>query len=239
LQCGGCTLEAELDIIPNGRSEPDYLGWEIKAHTVKDFTRPPASESITLMTPNPNGGYYKEHGAADFLRHYGYPDTQGHEDRINFGGVHRAGVPVDNRPKGGVVSVLTVDSYDRATDTVTNDETCGISLRTATGEVIARWDYAGLLTHWQKKHASAAYVPMIKQAGPLQYSYGPVVRMGETTSIRHFLRAVADGVIVYDPAPKLENASTHPKTKERHQFRIASRNISALYDSLTSEPVTP
>ena len=238
-QCGGYTLEAELNIIPNGRAEPDYLGWEVKAHTVPDFVRPPTAGSITLMTPNPNGGYYKEHGAADFLRRYGYPDTQGRDDRINFGGVHRAGIPVNNVSKGGIVSVLTVDSYDRAHDTVTDPDTCGVSLRTDTGDVIARWDYAGLLSHWQKKHENAAYVPMIKGESPLRYSYGPKVRLGEKTSIRHFLRAISDGVIVYDPAPKLENASTEPRTKERHQFRIASRDIGTLYDTLTLTQVTP
>lgn len=191
------------------------------------------------MTPNPNGGYYKEHGAADFLRRYGYPDTHGRDDRINFGGVHRAGVPVNNVPKGGIVSVLTVDGYNRATDTVTDADTCGISLRADTGEVIARWDYAGLLTHWQKKHTNAVYVPMIKEESPLQYSYGPTVRLGEVTSIRHFLRAISDGMIVYDPAPKLENASTAPRAKERHQFRIASRDICALYETLTMVTVIP
>lgn len=209
------------------------MGWEVKAHTVLDFARPPTSGSITLMTPNPNGGYYKEHGVADFLRRYGYPDTRGHEDRINFGGVHKADIPVNNISKGGIVSVLTVDSYDRATNTVTDAETCGISLRTDAGDVIARWDYAGLLTHWQKKHANAAYVPMLKNQTPLQYSYGSNVRLGETTSITHFLRALSDGLIVYDPSPKLENASTTAHTKERHQFRIASRDIGTLYNKLT------
>jgi hypothetical protein len=29
-QCGGYTLESELGITPNGRAEPDYLGWEVK-----------------------------------------------------------------------------------------------------------------------------------------------------------------------------------------------------------------
>lgn len=237
-QCGGYTLEAELNIIPNGRAEPDYLGWEIKAHTVPNFDRLPTAGSITLMTPNPNGGYYKEHGAAAFLRRYGYPDTQGRVDRINFGGVHRANVPVNNVPKGGIVSILTVDGYDRAGDTVTDPDQCGVSLRTDTGDVIARWDYASLITHWQKKHGSAAYVPMMKGEDPRRYRYGPVVRLGEVTSINYFLRAITDGVIVYDPAPKLENASTAPRTKERHQFRIASRDIGALYQELKSTSVT-
>jgi hypothetical protein len=28
--CGGYTLEAELGATPNGYSEPDFMGWEIK-----------------------------------------------------------------------------------------------------------------------------------------------------------------------------------------------------------------
>ena len=42
---GGYTLEALLGVIPNGRAEPDFMGWEIKAHS---------GSRITLMTPEPN-----------------------------------------------------------------------------------------------------------------------------------------------------------------------------------------
>jgi hypothetical protein len=52
-----------LGISPNGRSEPDYLGWELKAYS---------GSRITLMTPEPNGGLYGEKGVAEFLRTYGY-----------------------------------------------------------------------------------------------------------------------------------------------------------------------
>lgn len=85
-------------------------------------------------------GYYHEHGAAQFLRHYGYPDQKGREDRINFRGVHQAGKPVNHTAKGGIVTVLTVDGYDRASNTVTDPDACGLSLRSDAGEVIARWD---------------------------------------------------------------------------------------------------
>ena len=237
-QCGGYTLEAELNIIPNGRSEPDYLGWEVKSHGVKDFSKPPDSSSITLLTPNPNGGFYAENGAVAFLRRYGYPDTSGTPDRINFGGVHRAGIPVDHRSKGGIVTTFSVDGYDRAADKVTDEAACGLCLRAEDGTVIARWNYASLLTHWQKKHDKAVYVPSMKSSAPLQYRYGPSVRLGVKTGINYFLRAVADGFVFYDPAPKLENASTHPVSKERHQFRIKSRDIGVLYDKLENQPLT-
>ena len=36
-QCGGFTLEAELGIPKNSNSEPDFLGWEVKQHSVANF----------------------------------------------------------------------------------------------------------------------------------------------------------------------------------------------------------
>src|SRR5690606_13351713 len=88
--CAGYTLEAELGITPNGYSEPDYLGWEIKQFGVPRFDKIDSSV-ITLMTPEPTAGFYKSRGVDTFLRTYGYLDKRGREDRINFGGVHRVG----------------------------------------------------------------------------------------------------------------------------------------------------
>src|SRR5258706_12173126 len=80
--CGGYTLEAHLGIIPNGRAEPDFEGWEIKGCSVGDFSRQPAGP-LTLMTPEPTGGLYKDHGAEAFVRRFGYPDQSGIADRWN------------------------------------------------------------------------------------------------------------------------------------------------------------
>ena len=49
--------EAELGITPNGYSEPDYLGWEVKQFSVKDFKKY-NSAVVTLMTPEPTHGFY-------------------------------------------------------------------------------------------------------------------------------------------------------------------------------------
>ena len=47
------------------------------------------------------------------------------------------------------------------------------------------------------------------------------------------LRAFAAGTMYYDPGIKLENASTDkPKPKKRSQFRVASKNIAALYETV-------
>ena len=50
---------------------------------------------LTLMTPEPTGGYYKTAGVESFVRKFGYPDMTGQanrEDRLNFGGIHRVGL---------------------------------------------------------------------------------------------------------------------------------------------------
>jgi hypothetical protein len=46
------------------------------------------------------------------------------------------------------------------------------------------------------------------------------------------LEALASGMVYYDPGIKLEQASTSPTIKRRSQFRVASRNIGALYREL-------
>src|SRR5690606_26890966 len=83
--CGGYTLEAELGVTPNGFSEPDFLGWEVKQFTVKNFSNI-NSAVITLMTPEPTGGIYVTEGIESFIRRYGYDDVSGKHDRLNFGG---------------------------------------------------------------------------------------------------------------------------------------------------------
>ena len=80
---GGYTLEALFGIIPNGISAPDYLGWELKAYT---------SGRVTLMTPEPDAGYYGEKGVAAFVRKYGH---QTGDDTLYFTGLHRANTRCD------------------------------------------------------------------------------------------------------------------------------------------------
>lgn len=223
-QCGGYTLEAELGIIPNGRSEPDFDGWEVKGHSVDSFMRP-GSKSITLMTPEPTGGYYRTEGVAAFIRKYGYADTKGRPDRLNFGGIHVIGQP---HPRTGLT--MTFMGFDAATGKIT-DPKGGFTLADAAGNEAATWHFAGLLQHWNRKHAKAAYVPFMQETDPgRRYSYGGTVRLCEGTDFVKFLQAMANGAVVYDPGIKLENA-TGPKTqtKQRSQFRIRSNGVSVLY----------
>lgn len=221
--CGGYTLEAQLGIQPNGRSEPDFEGWELKSHGVTRFDRLGVGQ-LTLMTPEPTGGLYKADGASSFVRRFGYPDKS-NEDRLNFSSPHHAWVR--NRLTGLTLNLL---GYDREKKRII-DPHSSFALLNDEGEVAAEWHYAGLLTHWNRKHDKAAYVPSICQRGdPIHYQYGDRVRLGTSTDFERFLSALSSGAIWYDPGIKLEGASTaQPRLKRRSQFRIRSANLAGMY----------
>lgn len=222
--CGGYTLEAELGILPNSLSEPDFDGWELKQYGVPKLDRLEAGV-LTLMTPEPTGGYYRERGVEAFIRRFGYEDKRGRFDRMNFGGIHRAGMKhAETR------LTLTLRGYEASSGKIV-DPANGVCLISDDGEIAAAWRYDNLMTHWNRKHARAAYVPSVRRRDPrLQYRYGSTIRLGEGTDFLIFLKALAHGFIYYDPGIKLERVSSgDASTKQRSQFRIKSRDLSALY----------
>jgi hypothetical protein len=109
-----------------------------------------------------------------------------------------------------------------------------VALVSDAGEVAASWGFSGLLEHWSRKHAKAVYVPSQSRREPaLQYRYGDKVRLAQRTDSLKLLNALFAGAVYYDPGIKLENASTaRPTNKRRSQFRVASKNISALYETV-------
>ena len=229
--CGGYTLEAHLGIIPNGRAEPDFEGWEVKGHAVPDFERAPPGQ-LTLMTPEPTGGLYKTAGPEAFVRKFGYADMSGITDRLNFSSPHRYGLK--NEKTG-----LTLQFIGYAPGANTFEAGGGFSLMDDGGREAATWHFAGLIQHWNRKHTKAAYVPYLMRTAPQQYNYGGTVRLGEDTDFLRFLRAMAERKVYYDPGIKLEGASTaRPTVKRRSQFRIRSAEIGALYRTLTNQTLT-
>lgn len=225
--CGGYTLEAHLGVIPNGKAEPDFEGWEIKGHSVTDFLRP-GSGNLTMMTPEPTGGLYKQQGPEAFVRKYGYADQSGIVDRLNFSSPHRYGL---RNEKTGLT--LQFIGYDVEKNSIT-DPKGGFTLADDNGNEAATWHFAGLIQHWNRKHAKAAYVPYKARKDPAQeYSYGGIVRLAEDTDFLRFLKAMAERIVVYDPGIKLEGAgSSKPTVKRRSQFRVRSGEIGALYSRL-------
>jgi hypothetical protein len=220
--CGGYTLEAELGITPNGFSEPDYLGWEIKQYSVSSLERIDTGR-ITLMTPEPTGGYYVDYGVVDFLRKYGYAD-RAEDDRLNFSSPHYV-----NKTNGKTQLRILVDGFDAEREKIIN--ACGgIVIMDQQEQIVARWDFNGLMKHWNRKHALAAYIPSCGRKNPrLQYQYGHLVRLGIGTDFLLFIKAFSIGQVYYDPGIKVTELHGRAVTKRRNQFRIQTRNIPSLY----------
>ncbi len=222
---GGYTLEAKLGISPNGYAEPDFLGWELKQYGVRDFERYIAKSPVTLMTPEPTGGFYRDAGVEAFLRRFGYPDKSGKEGRINFGGVYTN--TKEHHPDTGLA--LRLEGFDAAKGKIEDLDGC-IVLVDKYGELGATWSFRDIMAHWNRKHAKAAYVPSIMKSPPPFYKYGGVVQLCEETDVLLLLKAIAAGSAYYDPGIKMEKAdSNKPLLKRRSQFRIKHSGLSTLY----------
>lgn len=221
--CGGYTLEAELGITPNGYSEPDFMGWEVKQFGVKKFEKIDSSV-ITLMTPEPTEGFYKSEGAEKFVREYGYDDKLGRPDRMNFGGVHKVG----QKHKTTNLTMQLI-GFDSESGKIRNADG-RIALIDESGADAAAWSFSSLILHWNKKHDKACYVPSLSEKDPTRkYKYGNNVILGTGTDFQLFLSQMFLGNIYYDPGIKVENISTKPKTKKRSQFRVKSKFLTNLY----------
>jgi hypothetical protein len=225
--CVGLTLEAELGVAKNGRPEPDFLGWEIKASLVSRLDRPPTAKPQTLFTPEPTFGFYKSDGVEAFVRKYGYIDRMGREDRLNFGGKFVYGI------KASLTNLtLSMDGYNPTKGTIENSGG-GIVLYDQFGDVAAGWTFSGLLERWSRKHDRAAYISGMKDPDQWRFRYGNDIRLALGTDFSLFLKAVYNGLVYYDPGIKIEEASTlRPKIKRRSQFRIASNRLSDLYHQI-------
>ncbi|MDI9245980.1 MvaI/BcnI family restriction endonuclease [Marinobacter sp. CHS3-4] len=226
LNAGGYTLEAELGVSPNGIAEPDFLGWEVKQFGVTGF---PArgTKPTTLLTPEPNGGFYVDQGAQEFVRKYGYADKSGKSDRLNFGGKHLV-----NQACGATSLTMRITGFDSENSTIT-DAKGGIALLDDNDVVTASWSFAKLMDHWKRKHAQAVYVPSMRQpvtGGGNEYLYGKNIELGTGTDFEMLLTAFASGHVYYDPGIKLEGASSgKPKLKKRSQFRVSHKELYSLY----------
>jgi hypothetical protein len=167
-----------------------------------------------------------------FIRKYGYPDKNDKPDRLNVGGIHRVGT---RQPSTSLMMQLV--GYDAVKRKV-SDANGAVALVDEAGEVAAAWAFSGLLAHWSRKHTRAVYVPSMRRTEPTwQYAFGSQVRLAQGTDSLRLLAALASGAVYYDPGIKLEHVSTRPQVKRRSQFRIASKNIAALYETVETVAV--
>ncbi|MBV6423676.1 MAG: hypothetical protein NAOJABEB_01479 [Steroidobacteraceae bacterium] len=224
--CNGNTLESLLGIRSNGYSQPDFRGWEIKARKVPNSTKPGASV-VTLFTPEPTAGAYVHDGFMAFMRRYGYEDTKGRPDRLNFGGVYRANGAAHAKTNLRMV----VDGFTAGGRKYSPSG--AIRLLDRKDREAMSWSFAKLIDHWKTKHAHAAFVPAQQRLVPdRQYRYGRSILLGEGAEFGLFLAAMEAGKVYYDPGIKVEKVSTDkPLTKRRSQFRVGSKDIPMLYAS--------
>jgi len=216
---GGYTLEALLGIRPNAVAAPDFHGWEVKGYS---------GSKVTLMTPEPDGGFYGAEGVGKFVNRYGrhLPD----KDQRYFTGSHRYGIA--NRSTS---MTLGLNGFDAINGKIV-DVKGYIYLLDVAGELAASWSFSSLLTHWNRKHASAVYVPYESELiDPPRYRYKNPILLGQHTDFAKYLGAMADGKVIFDPGSKIEGISTpKPRVKARSQFRIGLRNLGRLYETFES-----
>lgn len=214
---GGYTMEAHFGIIPNGEAAPDYKGWELKAHS---------GTTITLMTPEPDRGFYHDVGAKEFAIKYGHLTKD--NERYFTGPFYL------NKPCKQSELRLILTGFNETTGKI-EDISGGIQLIDQNENPVAIWSFSGLLTHWCTKHQHACYVRYDSKKENEQrfYKYRPLVYLGEGTEFPKFLNAMVQNLIKYDPGIKVtydENGKS--KGKARSQFRIGLTKLSNLYDNL-------
>ena len=105
-----------------------------------------------------------------------------------------------------------------------------LALTDRQGEPAAVWHFRNILTHWNRKHAKAAYLPSLMRAPPPEYCYGGIVQLCEETDVLLLLAAIAAGSAYYDPGIKMEgDGAGKPAIKRRSQFRVKHSGLAMLY----------
>lgn len=208
----GYTLESLLKITPNGRPEPDFLGWELKVIL--------KGSRVTLMTPQPDGGLYRQRGLDWFINEYGGKAKNG---GLSFNGGHKVG---ELQKKTHLT--LTLNGFDQKNSKIV-DVKGSIELIDLHHRQAASWSFQALLDHWGRKHAGVAFIPYAKrELPPTQFQYKSSIYIGERTDFRFFLKAMSKGAVIYDPGCSVKDEGKKPKS--RHQFRIGIGELSSLYE---------
>ncbi|GFM64862.1 hypothetical protein PSCICJ_09800 [Pseudomonas cichorii] len=245
-QVCGYTLEHGLGIASNSDKEGDIFGIELKTHT---------SRKLTLFTPEPDFGFYAEN-FTEFMNRFGYLDSQG--DR-RLTGLHRANIPC---VKTGLVLKVTefrVDSegqwilddtgervrfpYDESSPLSAKTDGLQVVLLDVNGFVAAGWSFARLMNSWGAKHNEVVYIPSqktlndnpaeVERGYDVSVMFSPTVMLCQRTSAERLYKAINDGVVFLDPAPKL-HATDSSKHKRRAQWRVndIAKAALTLYESM-------
>ena len=230
-QGAGFTLEALFNIPRNSEKKPDKYGFEIKSFK--------QSGKISLMTPTADCGKEGEMSFKEFMNNYGWIGKKG-DGRIVFNGIYRYKIP--NKSNGYVLDILGYDKeYERFSDE-TNQIVVGL-LESIEELLLSGWSFQKLLDCWSKKHVSACYVEYLKRPyqGPLtvhdfEYKYTGKVYFGMGTTIFKYLKAIASGIVYYDPAHEIL-ANGKPHTRPQWRISVTKtkmlENLKHLYNTVT------
>ncbi|MDN7899121.1 MvaI/BcnI family restriction endonuclease [Burkholderia cepacia] len=222
-QVCGYTLEHALSIIPNASKNGDLFGIELKTHT---------QLKVTLFTPEPDLGLYAR-DFAGFMTKYGYLDGEGN---YRVTGIHKANV---RSVKSGLTLKLreyrleddhwVSGPYNPNTSLTSKMDAVEVILEDDDGFVAAGWSLERLMNSWGAKHNETVYISALKENNPdpiehadgYEYviTFSPRVMWCHRTSVEMMLKAIHDGVIFLDPAPKL-HTSDPSKSKRRAQWRV-------------------
>jgi hypothetical protein len=190
-------------------------GWELKTFSQK---------KITLMTPEPDQGFYREKSVKEFTLKYGH-DSQGAVKY--FTGTHKVDVYNETSKM-----TLKIKGFDCENGTIA-DMSGGLFLLDNNKELAAIWSFKELITHWSRKHSHVCYVKckMEKKDNKIGYVYFSPVYLGESTDLSYFLKTMQSRLVVYDPATKVtEDSHGNMHVKPRNQFRINFSDLHNLYD---------
>lgn len=240
-QVCGYTLEHALGITPNSGMDGDLYGIELKTHTQVKVTLFTPEPDLGLYA-EPMVGFEK------FMRTYGYQSDEDWEEwRVT--GIHRAkmrckksGLTLQVREyriveKKGTKPDWERDEsgkkipypYDSSTPLTPKMEGVEVVLTDDKGNVAAGWSLSRLMNNWGAKHNETVYISASKSENKnadevaagfvYQVAFEPKVLWCKETSAERLLKAIDDGVIFLDPAPKLVPSDTS-KNKRRAQWRV-------------------
>ena len=219
-QGAGYTLEALLGVETNALKEPDAHGYEIKSFR---------GDKISLMTPTADLGIEGQSSFREFMLEFGKDGKKGDGSK-RFTGLHRAGAV-----NKGTGLEMCVTGYDIEADRFdTEPEAIRVELRIpGSGVLVSGWSLEKLASSWSRKHAFAAYIRAVKkidQSTSLdQYQFEGPWLMCEGTDVWKLLRAIASGLVYYDPAHSIY---ANGSAKVRPQWRVGTSKLHPALEKL-------
>ncbi|MCG7500021.1 MvaI/BcnI family restriction endonuclease [Vibrio sp. Of7-15] len=230
-QVHGYTLEHACGIKPNADKNGDIFGIELKC-----FTR----KKLTLFTPEPDGGLYKDNFNL-FMTTHGYKK----DGVYRLTGLHRAYKEnprteltlkivcqhaIKKKDETGKKHLQYEAGYYNPEIPITKQMTdMKVVLEDRVGNIAASWSLERLLNCWGAKHNEVVYVPAekipnededtLKEGYKWKIKFSNKVLWCNKTSVEKLFQAIHNGTVYLDPAPKY-NPNNAKDNKRRSQWRI-------------------